>query len=112
MAVPPALIVGLGQAALNPKVQGFAGRLVSDVYSKLMPSKDAEVTDEQNSLEEASLDDILNRLNDMPTKEELATSFAFLQAELDRQNQKTRVFIISGFMVHIILLSIIILLVS
>ena len=112
MAVPPVLIAGLGQVAMNPKVQSFAGRLVKDVYGKIMPSKKAAETENQEGQEEISLENVAERLNELPTREELVTSFAFLQAELDRQNKRTRMFIVIGLAIQLTILVTTIMLVS
>jgi len=103
VAIPPGLIAGLGQVAMHPKVQEFAGRLASDVYSKFMPS-DLEIEEDETIASEATLEDVVERLDELPTKDELVTSFSFLQAELVRQNQKTRLFVVVGLAVQLAIL--------
>lgn len=98
MALPAIVLTGLKHAALNPKVHSFAGQLAKDVYGKIMSpdQKGASEDPDTITIESLSLDDIAERLEAMPTKEDLAASLGFLQAELDQQNRKTRLYIIAA----------------
>ncbi len=91
---------------MNPKVQEFAGRLASDVYGKFMRSDtDAdEPGDDEDGEPQVSLEEVAERLEQLPTREELISSFSFLQAELVRQNQKTRLFVVCGLGLQLMIL--------
>lgn len=98
MALPAIVLTGLKHAAMNPKVQNFAGRLAKDVYGKIMSPDQKGASEDLHSIaiEPLTLDDMAERLEAVPTKEDLAASLGFLQAELDQQNRKTRRYIIAA----------------
>ena len=90
MALPAGVIAALGELAMSPKVQTFATRLMRDVYGKIMPSAKP---DEESGSPEArlpTLADIARQLDETPTRDELITAFAVLQAELEREHRKTQ----------------------
>lgn len=90
MALPPLVIGTISTIAGHPKVQEAAGRLASDVYGRVMGRSKAppQIEDRSERLDErARLEQIHDKLEKMPTQEELAESFGLLQAELDRRIQ-------------------------
>lgn len=107
MALPAIVLTGLQHAAMNPKVQSFAGKLAKDVYGKIMPSKAIEVINDPDPSERPTFEDIAEQIEAIATREELVASFAFLQAELDRQNQKTRIYITIAAGANIVVMTII-----
>jgi len=86
VALPPGVVVALGELALSPKVQEFATNLVKDVYGKVMPSKKTEEAADSSKTEPATLESLAMKIEDLPTRQELIASFAVLQAELERQH--------------------------
>lgn len=113
MAVPVTVLTTLGELALSPKVQDFTAGLVKNVYGRIMPSKTDEAGAPEGSAAQATLtlETLADRLDELPTREELVTSFAVLQAELDRQNQFTRrILMLSAAIQTILLASIIVIL--
>ena len=90
MALPPLVIGTISTIAGHPKVREAAGRLASDVYGRVMGrSKAAPQLEESASRgdERARLEQIYEKLEQLPTQEELAESFGILQAEIDRRLQ-------------------------
>lgn len=100
MAIPPGIVTVLGGLAGNAKVQEFAGRLASDVYGRIMPGRrTAGQVAAKEALpvghdDRAQLAQLAERLDAIPTRDELVAAFAMLQAELDRQHRKTRVLLL------------------
>lgn len=90
MALPVGLLSLVGEAALNPKVQGFAVDLAKNVYGRIIPAKGDEADGIKPDDVEASLDDVLLRLDEIPNREEIVATFSVLQADIDRQHQATR----------------------
>ncbi|WP_417610114.1 hypothetical protein [Parasphingorhabdus sp.] len=108
MAIPPVVIGTLSTIAGNPKVQQAAGRLASDVYGRVMGRSKAapELEDMSGRLDDrARLQQMQEQLDRMPTQEELAESFGFLQAELDRRLQLQNRLIIAFGGIALVLLS-------
>jgi len=89
-------------------VQETAVRLASDVYGRVMGrSKTVPLLDEPSERvdERAMLEQVQEKLEQLPTREELAASFGLLQAELDRRLQlQNRLITIFGG-VSVVLLS-------
>jgi hypothetical protein len=75
---------------MSPKVQKFATKLLKDVYGKIMPSGDSS----ESKKVPHSIEDLASRLDELPTRDELITSFAVLQAELEREHRQTRKWLI------------------
>jgi hypothetical protein len=109
MALPPLVIGTISTIAGNPKVQQAAGRLASDVYGRVMgrskAAKQPEELPEQID-QRAQLEQIRKKLEQLPTQKQLAESFGFLQAELDRrlQLQNRLIFAFGGM--SVVLLSV------
>ena len=90
MALPPLVIGTISTIAGHPKVQEVAGRLASDVYGRVMGRSKAapQLEDLTGRVDDrARLDDLAEKVDQLPTREQLAESFGFLQAELDRRVQ-------------------------
>tara|TARA_R110001606_G_scaffold286231_1_gene434551 strand:+ start:1068 stop:1418 length:351 start_codon:yes stop_codon:yes gene_type:complete len=90
MALPPLVIGTISTIAGHPKVQEAAGRLASDVYGRVMGrSKGVKKLEDPGARvdERARLEQLHEKLEQLPTQEELAESFGLLQAELDRRMQ-------------------------
>ena len=107
MALPPLVIGTISTIAGNPKVQQAAGRLASDVYGRVMGrSKAAQQPEELTEQidQRAQLEQIREQLEQLPTQEQLAESFGFLQAELDRrlQLQNRLIFAFGGISVALL----------
>ena len=96
MAIPPGIVTVLGGLAGNPKVQEFAVKLAGDVYGRIMPGRRAAVAVDLQGPGEPVIDQrailsaLSDRLDAVPTRDELVAAFAVLQAQLDRQHRKTR----------------------
>ena len=77
MALPPVIFSALSLAASNPKVQETAERLLTDVYGRFIAPRFGQTKSDLTSSEKV----------EPATKEEVAASFAVLQAELDNRLQ-------------------------
>lgn len=100
MALSPLVIGTISTIAGNRKVQETAARLASDVYGRVMRrSKAAPNLGEPSELveERVALKQVQEKLEQLPSREELAVSFGLLQAELDRRLQlQNRLIILFG----------------
>lgn len=89
--VSPTVIATLTELALNKRVQDAASKLVGKVYGKVFSSSDvaalSEVPTTQPSM---TVEELAERVERLPNSEELATAFALLQADIDRQHRMTR----------------------
>lgn len=101
MALPPGVVGVLGELVMSPKVQDFATKLVKDVYGKIMPSQGSGDESEGAEQKPRTLDDLAERIDELPTKQELITSFAVLQAELEREHRKTHFWLRAVFALQI-----------
>jgi len=104
MALPPGVVGVLGELVMSPKVQDFATRLVKDVYGKIMPSQDSDEEIEKSERKPRTLEDLAERLDELPTKQELIASFAVLQAELEREHRKTHSWLRAVFALQLLIL--------
>lgn len=76
---------------MSPKVQRFATGLVKDVYGKIMPPQQPEGEPGGAAAEQPlTLEELAERVSALPKRDELIASFAVLQAELEREQQRTR----------------------
>jgi len=103
MAVPPVVIAGLSQIAMNDKVQTFAGNLIKDVYGKIITPPE-EPVDDIEDVEELSLQDVIDRVDNLPTREEMIVSFSVLQAEIETQQDRMKKFVAAGAVANILVL--------
>lgn len=104
MALPAGVVVALGELAMSPKVQDFAGKLVRDVYGKIMPSrKPRGESGKPERGKPASLEEIAARIDDLPTRDELTAAFAVLQAELEREQQIARNWLRAVFAMQVVI---------
>jgi hypothetical protein len=92
MVMPAALISGLSSIAANEALQKAASRLVQDVYGRIMPSKKMVAIDSDLS-DAISLEDVMENLRRLTTREEVAVSFGVLQATLDRRHRATLILV-------------------
>ena len=79
----PVVAALVAKLAASSAVQSAAVKVAGDVYGRIMTAEKRGPR-----AESASLDAIADRLDDLPTREELIASFAALQAELDRRHQR------------------------
>ena len=96
MVLPAGVITTLGELALNPKVQGFATNLARNIYGRIMPDRKDAASADKASPPALTLEDLSERIDQLPSREDLIAAFAVLQADIDRQHQQTRL-ILAGF---------------
>jgi hypothetical protein len=88
MALPPALIAALGQAATSPKVQAAAERLLRDAYGRLRKTEPAPIA------AAATSDPVAQAIADLPTRDEIAAQLALMQAEAEARQRRMTLFAI------------------
>ncbi|MBK7163366.1 MAG: hypothetical protein IPH79_13175 [Sphingomonadales bacterium] len=76
---------------MNKRVQDAASKLVGKVYGKVFSSSDAiSLSDAPPLKPSMTVEELAEQVDRLPNSEELATAFALLQADIDRQHPITR----------------------
>lgn len=92
------IIATLTELALNKRVQSAASSLVGKVYGKVFSNADDEAVPTASDTDASiTVEQLTEQISKLPSSEELATAFAVLQADIDRQHRLTR-FILVGIL--------------
>ena len=99
----PAVIALVGNLAGSSAVQSAALKIAGNVYERIMSPKP------EAGSRKVSIETLADRLDDMPTRDELIASFAALQAELDRRHQRSTVLVAFVLVLQLVLIGILLL---
>lgn len=89
--VSPTIIATLTELALNKRVQDATSKLVGKVYGKVFSNSDVAALSEAPTAQPSiTIEELAERVDRLPNSQELATAFALLQADIDRQHRVTR----------------------